>query len=75
MGSGLRSAETMTVRAVQRRGSLMAKDRQDWQMVDTRKENDVLSLLQAPQEKISRRISSGSTSMGASGRGSSALWK
>ncbi len=69
MGSGSTAAVSVSVRLVQRRGSPMARDRQDWQMVDTRKENDVLSLLLAPKVKISSRISSGSTSMGASGRG------
>ncbi len=41
----------------------MARERHDLQMVDIKNENDVWWVLSAPKVKISRRISSGRTSM------------
>ena len=51
------------VREVQRSVLLTARDRQCLQAVHTRNENAEPSVLRAPQEKITRRSSLGSSSM------------
>ncbi len=63
LGSGRQAVVPVTVKEVQRRASLMAKERHSVHVVDIRKEKAVSELPSAPNVKISSRISFGRLSM------------